>query len=55
MDVPSGIVSGDLNNYPFYLKIIATAIAYIEAQVILNLALRLLNTTTQHQARNALP
>lgn len=36
--------------YPFYLKIIATAIAYIEAQVILNLAFKLLSTTAQHDA-----
>jgi hypothetical protein len=44
------LIGTTFTNYPFYLKIIATAIAYIEAQVILNLALRLLNTTAQHQA-----
>ncbi len=44
------LIGTTFTNYPFYLKIIATAIAYIEAQVILNLAFKLLNTTAQHQA-----
>lgn len=44
------LIGTTFTNYAFYLKIIATAIAYIEAQVILNLAFKFLNTTAQHQA-----
>lgn len=50
MYIQALLIGTTFTSYPFEYKILATIVAYIEAQLILNLAFKFLSSTVKHEA-----